>query len=272
MWGFCGTKAIMIIDNRHSICHKVVYEVRYKYGFTYLDRCGSTVNEIMNSTDEEWEFYGREPDPQSAPLISLRNGTRFNFSALKYDFALEQKEGADKDIEKQDIDGFIEQVDLVSSIVNERLSLRDFSRVGFRIWYLFASRTREDSEAWISQLLKTNDIDNPIAEALNGNVEAKSHVVVVASQDRKFRISIIGVESQAQLNLVGGMVSIRKSKLSRGQDKYLKKQLKRAANNPEFAVMFDIDSFVESPKDVEAKDFIAESLKQIEEKVPVAFK
>jgi hypothetical protein len=56
----------------------------------------------MNSTDEEWEFYGREPDPQRAPLISLRNGTRFNFSTLKYDFALEQKEDADKDIEKQD--------------------------------------------------------------------------------------------------------------------------------------------------------------------------
>lgn len=262
----------MIIDTCRSICHKVVYEVRYKYGFTYLDRCGSTVNEIMNSTDEEWEFYGSDPNPQNAPLISLRNGTRFNFSALKYDFALEQTEGADKDIEKQDIVGFIEQVDLVSSIVNEKLSLKDFSRVGFRIWYLFATRTREESEAWISQLLKTSDIDNSIAEALNGNVEAKSHVVVVKSEDRKFRISITGVESQARLNLAGGMVSIRKSKLSSGQDKYLKKQLKRAAKNPEFAVMFDIDSFVEFPKDIEARDFIAESLKQIEEKVPVAFK
>ncbi len=156
--------------------------------------------------------------------------------------------------------------------MNEKLSLKDFTRVGFRIWHLFASRTREESEEWISQLFKTNDIDNSIAEALNGDVEAKSHVVVVASHDRKFRISIIGVESQAQLALGGSMLSIRKSRLSRGQDKHLQKQLKVLAKNPEFAVMFDIDSFVESPKGVEAKDFIAESLKQIEAKVPVAFK
>lgn len=261
----------MIIKNRHSIRHKVVYEVRYKYGFTYLDRCGSTVNEIMKSA-EEWELAGNDPNPQNAPLVSLRNGTRFNFSALKYDFALEQTAGADKDIEKQDIDEFIEQVDLVSSIVNERLSLKDFSRIGVRIWYLFASKTKEDSEKWISQLLKTSDIDNSIAGALNGDVEAKTHVVVVASQDRKFRISITGVESQTQLDLGGGVVSIRKSKLSRGQDKYLQRELKRTAKNPEFAVMFDVDSFVEMPKGVEARDFITESLEQIEEKVPIAFK
>jgi hypothetical protein len=261
----------MIIDKRHSICHKVVYEVRYKYGFTYLDRCGSTVNEIMNRSDE-WELAGVSPDPQNAPLISLRNGARFNFNTLKYDFALEQTQDADKDIEKQDLHEFIQQVDLVSSIVNERLSLNDFERVGFRIWYLFASKSREDSEKWISRLLKTNDIDDSIAVALNGDVEAKSHVVVVASQDRKFRISITGVTTQTQLDLVGGRVRIRKSTLGREQDKFLKRELKRAAKNPEFAVMFDIDSFVESPKDIDAKDFITESLKQIEEKVPKAFK
>ena len=154
----------MIIDNRRSICHKVVYAVSYKYGLTYLDRCGSTANEIMKRSDE-WELYGHDPNPQNAPLISLRNGTRFNFSSLKYDFALEQTPDADKDIEEQDLEEFIQQVDLVSSIVNERLSLSDFERVGFRIWYLFASKSREESEKWISRLLKTSDIDDSIAKA-----------------------------------------------------------------------------------------------------------
>ena len=275
LWSFCGTKAIMIIDSRHSICHKVIFEVRYKYGFAYLDRCGSTANEIMKRADE-WELYGHDPNPQNAPLISLRNGTRFDFNTLKYNFALEQTVGAEKDIEEQDLSNFIEQVDLVSSIVNEKLSLKDFTRVGFRIWYLFASKSIEDSEKCISKLLKTSDIDDSIAKALNGAVEAKSHVVVVASQDRKFRISITGVESQVQLNLGGSTLNIQPHKLSRGQDKHLQKQLKArkkiANNNPEFAIMLDIDSFVDSPHDVDAKDFITESLKQIEEKVPEAFK
>ncbi len=261
----------MIIENRRSICHKVVYAVNYKYGFTYLDRCGSTTNEIMKRADE-WELYGHDPNPQNTPLISLRNGTRFNFSTLKYDFALEQTPDADKDIEESDLSEFIQQVDLVSSIVNERLNLNDFERVGFRMWYLFASRSIEDSEKWISKLLKTSAIDDSIAGALNGDVEAKSHVVVVASQDRKFRISITGVTNQTQLDLVGGKIGIRKKKLHHEQNRYLQRELKRAAKNPEFAVMFDIDSFVESPKDIDAKDFITESLRQIEGKVPDAFK
>ncbi len=57
-----------------------------------------------------------------------------------------------------------------------------------------------------------------------------------------------------------------------GKTNIYKKKLKISAKNPEFAVMFDIDSFVESPNNAEAEDFITESLKQIEEKVPKAFK
>jgi hypothetical protein len=262
----------MIINDRPSICHKVVYEVQYKYGFTYLDRCGSTINEIMKIAPE-WILSDNTPNPQNAPLVSLRNGTSFNFSALKYNFALEQTLGADKDLEKKDIDEFIEQVDLISSIVNERLSLSDFNRVGFRVWYLFASDTKEDSEKWISQLLKTMPIDDSICKALNGSMEAKNYVVVIASTDRKFRISINGVESHAQIDRGGNILNIRASKLSHDQDKFLLAQLKakkRIAKNPVFAAMIDIDSFVEMPKDIEAKDFVTVSLNQIE-KLPKAF-
>lgn len=263
----------MIINGRNSICHKVVYAVNYKYGFTYLDRCGSTVNEIMKSA-QEWTLSETSPNPQNAPLVSLRNGARFNFSALKYDFALEQTLGADKDLEEQDIKEFIEQVDLVSSIVNERLDLRDFSRVGFRIWYLFAANTKEDSEKWISQLLKSVPIDDPIARAFSGTIEAKNYVVVVASSDRKFRISINGVERYAQVDLGDSILGIRASQLSSEQNKFLREQLKakkRIAKNPEVAAMIDVDSFVETPKDIKAKDFITESLRQIEERLSKAF-
>lgn len=263
----------MIINSRPSICHMVVYEVQYKYGFTYLDRCGSTINEIMKRSPE-WILSDNTPNPQNAPLMSLRNGANFNFSALKYNFTLEQTLGSDKDLEKKDINEFIEQVDHISSIVNERLSLSDFKRVGFRIWYLFACQTKEDSEQWISQLLKDMPIDHSIAKALNGNIEAKNYVVVIASPDRKFRISINGVERQTKIDLGGNILNIRASKLSHDQDKFLRDQQrvkKRIAKNPEFAVMIDIDSFVEIPKDIDSKDFITVSLNQIEELLPKAF-
>jgi hypothetical protein len=132
----------MIFKGRSSICHKLVYEVRYNYGFTYLDRCGITVNKVMKN-DPEWILSDASPNPQNAPLISLKNGTRFNFSSLKYDFALDQQVGANKDL-KGDISDFIEQTSFISTIVHEMLDLTDFKRVGFRIWYLFSSNSKED--------------------------------------------------------------------------------------------------------------------------------
>lgn len=263
----------MIINDRQSICHKVVYEVRYKYGFTYLDRCGSTVNEILK-IDPEWILSETGPNPQNAPLVSLRNGTRFNFSTLKYDFSLEQTLGADKDLEEKDINEFIGQVDKISSVVNERLSLNEFSRAGFRIWYVFSSKTKEDSEKWISQLLKDVPVKKSLAKVFNGVIEAENYVTLIASQDRKFRISINGVERHAQVDLGDSILGIRASQLSKDQKKFLQDQLKvkkRVAKNPTFAAMIDVDSFVEMPKDIEAKDFIVESKKQIEEQLPNAF-
>ena len=38
-------KKPMMLPNLHSY----VYELRYNYGYTYLDRCGATINEILRN-------------------------------------------------------------------------------------------------------------------------------------------------------------------------------------------------------------------------------
>lgn len=264
----------MLINGRHSICHKLVYEVRYKYGYAYLDRCGSIINEIMNN----YPAWTQEtvPDPQNATLICLENGMKLNFSTTKYDFSLEQPFGGEEDLTSNDIEKFIDQADSISSLINERLDLKIFTRIGFRIWHIFRAETLAAAENWIKQLLGTVPFDEQIAKALNnGSVEARNYAVVIASSDRKFRISINGVESYAKLDIRGNILDVRTSKLHKEQDKYLLKQLKekkRVAKNPHFASMIDIDSFVETPNSVEAKDFIKESLRQVEEALPKALK
>ncbi|OHB68178.1 MAG: hypothetical protein A2W17_01675 [Planctomycetes bacterium RBG_16_41_13] len=239
-----------------------------------MDRCGSIINEIMNN----YPAWTQEtvPDPQNAPLICLENGMKLNFSTTKYDFSLEQPFGDEADLTQSDIEKFIDQADSISSLINERLDLKIFTRIGFRIWYIFRAETLAAAENWIKQLLGTVPFDDQITKALNnGIVEARNYAVVIASSDRKFRISINGVESYAKLDIRGNILDVRTSKLHKDQDKYLLKQLKekkRVAKNPHFASMIDIDSFVETPNSVEAKDFIGESLRQVEEALPKAFK
>lgn len=264
----------MNIQGRQSICHKIAYEVQYKHGYTYLDRCGNMINKIQENA-EEWMLPGGEDvSPQNATMVSLRNSAKFNFSSTRYNLIMDQPIGAGKDIDDKDINEFIGQAEFVSSIVNEMLNLKDFVRVGFRIWYLFGSKDKNDSTTWISNLLKEMSIDESITKGFGGTIDAKNYVAVIASHDRKFRMSITGVESNTQLDIGDGLLGIRASQLSKGQDKFLAKQLKerkRILMSPQFAAMIDVDSFVEEPIDVNAKDYILESLKQIQESLPKVF-
>src|SRR5262245_52552735 len=98
------------IRGKPLIIHKVVFELRYRFGYTYLDRCGRTINAIMRESPE-W-IPVDQVSPQNTPLISLVNKCMFNFSSLKMDFTMERL--LDSEIEDHEMDHFKGQVDLNS--------------------------------------------------------------------------------------------------------------------------------------------------------------
>ena len=120
----------MRINNKSAIIHKLIFEVRYRWGYTYLDKCGRTVNRIMRERPE-WIPFGSDPNPQNAPLISTKNGSRFNFSALKYDISLEQSANQQQTLSRDNIDDVSTQIDYLANIVNDELNLNEFDRMGF---------------------------------------------------------------------------------------------------------------------------------------------
>ncbi|HEX9975356.1 MAG TPA: hypothetical protein VGD14_25110, partial [bacterium] len=135
----------MQIQKKDSIIHKLVYEVRYKFGYTYFDRCGRTINRIMKE-QPEWILFANEPNPQKAPLINTKNRSVFNFSALKYDLALEHEIGNEAALTKNNIKEFQENADYLSKVINDELGLQEFTRIGFRIWYLIGTESNMDSD------------------------------------------------------------------------------------------------------------------------------
>jgi hypothetical protein len=261
----------MEIKGRNSILHKLVYEVRYHRGYLFLDRCGVTANRIM-SDHPEWIIRNQDLNPQNAPLVSLNNGTTFSFNALKYDFALEQSTAGDA-LSETDVRDFVTQATAVSAILHEELELREFSRVGFRVWYLFGGQSQEDCEQWI-QDLGGFKVDNSVLSAFGGKLLSQNHVAVIESKDRNIRMSINGVESQQQFDLGSEILNIQPHKLPKGQHELLLKQERvrqRISANPRYAAMIDVDVFVENPLDAIAFDFISESFKQAEEGLKRSF-
>jgi hypothetical protein len=42
----------MLINGKNSILQKLIFEVRYEYGYAYLDKCGRIVNTITRAFPE----------------------------------------------------------------------------------------------------------------------------------------------------------------------------------------------------------------------------
>src|SRR5215471_10104339 len=106
---------LRMVRGKEAILQKIVFELRYWYGMTYLDRCGRTVNEIMRE-HPEWTLLSDHPNPQDAPLVSITNGCVFHFSGRKLDLALERELGKEP-LEATDVEAFALQVGEVTSLV-----------------------------------------------------------------------------------------------------------------------------------------------------------
>jgi len=259
------------IHKTDGILHKLVFEVRYRFGFTYLDRCGRFINRVMKEMPE-W-VLASDVSPQGAPLVSLKNGTRFSFGSYKYDFSLEQQAGGDA-LAARDVNAFRDQVGFAGKLLQDEMALTEFTRVGFRVWYLFHANSKPHSEQIIREcgFFATSP---SVAPAFGGDVEAQSHTVIIKSPDRSYRISINGVERQMQVDLGEAALSLKPRTLSSGQKEALlakMKATKRVKANPEFAMMIDIDAFIDDPHDIDHRDFIERSMAFIEEGLPKAFR
>ncbi len=163
-----------------------------------------------------------------------------------------------------DVTKFAEQVDSVGSVIVDQLGLEEFTRIGFRIWYLFPVRTMEDAERWLEEL-HLYSVSDDLVKSFGGEFEAMSVAIVLQGSDRKFRIAFNGVELQSQVDLGQGILNLRPRSLHKDQREVLLKQervKKLIHDNPQFAAMIDIDAFQDEPELVQPKDFVLSSYQE----------
>lgn len=234
---------------------------------TYLDRCGTTVNRIMR-TYPEWVIQD-SPNPQNAPMVHPLTGMLFNFNPIKYDFSLDQS--VDQPLSRADIEAFIDQVECLSSIVHEELELTTFVREGFRIWYVLEMKSEEDANQWITSSGVFN-VSPAVPAAFKGTTETAGYVLVIVTDERKYRVAVNTAERLERLNV--GNLNILPRSLSKRQRETLLDQMKaksRLRQNPQHVVSLDVDAYVDEPIEVVPHDFLSRSIDAIESGLPKAF-
>ena len=262
----------MLLGPDKATLHKLVCQARYRRGFTYLDRCGRTVNRIM-AERPTWILKGNNPSPQNAPLVNVETGTQFNFGSLNYDLSLECPKEAG--LTEEDVDTFADEADFLAAIVQDELGLSEFARIGFRAWFLVATRSKESSEQWIRENTGIT-IPQSWPKGFGGReIAAQGHSIVLQTPDRSFRVAVNGVERTLALDLGDSILNVRPSALPKGQHEALvkkEKSKKRLMANPTHAVMIDIDAYLEEPEPVfDLGAFVRESWDRIKDALPKCF-
>ncbi len=258
----------MNINGKNSILQKLIFEVRYEYGYAYLDKCGRIVNAI---TREFPEWAIRAIDVNGASLVNLRDDCSLSFSSKKFDFSLEQDPGS-ASLSLENLADFAEQAELLSAILIEQLGLKDFTRMGFRSFHWFSCGNINDAIAWIDSL-GFYSVLNKLEDAFGGKREATSFTVIIPGENWKYRIELIAVERHLQFNFDHEMLKTPPHLLHRNQRQHLLNQMatrKKLEANPPFAAVIDVDVFQEFPLVVTPDNFIKSSYQELTNRLKAA--
>lgn len=245
------------IRGSQGALHKIVLEVRYRYGHTYLDRCGRTINAILRSSPE-WQVQGGQ-SPAGSMLINWHRSYAFSFSSLKYDLSVERKylnEGFDD----SDLESFARQADGLHAIVTDELGIREFDRIGFRVWYNFVQESEERVWAWFRDL-QLAQVSPSLVNAVEGSREKSfGGAVLFETDDRLFRLGFGMTQRLSELDICGAAAPFKVHDLPHGQDKALREALEQKRRGEQFAATIDVDHFIRDPELDGVGDFVRDSL------------
>jgi hypothetical protein len=235
------------------ILHRLVYELRYDYGYTYLDRAGATINDILKRHPG---WVNPQVNPQTGVLRNVNNEMVFNFGPRKLDLSQAQSQ---KVAELAPIGEFASLAKELTATVLEWLELAEFTRMGFRAWRLYPMGSSDEAKRAVISLgvLSTG----LIGKMELGSLSEVSWAAVVENHDVTTRIAVSAIEQNIELDPATLKAALDKAhKHDRHQRRIMAEQVKAqrtVANYPQFAVLVDMDHFVQDPPRPEG-DGIAE--------------
>ncbi len=231
-----------------SIIHRIVFELRYDYGFTYLDRYGAILNGLLPDNPG---WYANEINPQSGSIHNPDYGLTYNFNIKSV--SLEQ--GLSEKIHK--LLGFVDFSKIaknITSVVVDRLGIEQYNRIGFRVWRLFECENLDDARIMVRKLgfVSTEKIDK-----LNvGELEEVSINFIVKHDFCNARIAITPAVQDVRIDpgtLKQVKESVYKLPSEKRKDALLNKiRAKKAIDVfPLYSMLIDIDNYIEYPPDTE---------------------
>ncbi len=248
-------------DLSPAVVHKYAYELRYDFGFGYLDRCGDVLNSILREY-AGWTVVG-PITPAGTTLHHHDTGMVFTFDNSHLTLGQDQSEKVTTLVADN---YFAEVAEKLTVATIERIDTEVFTRVGFRVWRLYGAGSKEDAQEALKALgfVPTGPL---AAVAEDSTVEEVGFNCTFALPEMNLRLGVAVVEQ----NVVIDPATVLAAKaLIREKDSRLRKaaaidQLKARnaiAAFPHHAVLVDTDFSIDDPPiatDLKVSEFITEA-------------
>jgi len=235
-----------LVSGKEPFLRRLFFEIRYREGYLYLDHCGRMLNRLFRESSE-W-MMGTSPNTQGTTVFNLRAGTQFTFSSESANLTLD-KTTSEEVIEDQEAADFLIQLDHLFGVLLDELELGGFTRIGYREQHHFSFDTKDEAETWITQL-GAFSVNQSLLKAFAGTQDAFGIALIIVGEDCRYRIGLNGIERSAQLPFGDAVLAIKASGASTNQKKILLDRLKQKRSrqiNSAFAVVLDIDAYLEDP-------------------------
>lgn len=253
------THKVLRIRGRELLLFRIVYEVRYADGDVYFDRAGRVVRQLRRDSADWLPVRSAE----HTKLASIVNGGQFTFNSKKMDGVIEQGAG-EAALTDADCVSFAEQAAEISETVISELAISQFLRIGCRVWYLAGASDKADGVDWV-QSLEIFSVNPRVAAEFGGTIKDFLFLSEFPGEDRNYRFGVDTWTRQQKLELGQTTIQLDPKSLHTNQREAFKKKLKlqrRIEQNPEYAISFDLDSYLDDPVEVDVKDFILTSYKK----------
>ena len=242
-----GSATWELIMKKHYRLHldQVAFEIRYDFGYVFLDRCGQILVDIER-TCEGWAAV--DAKPTGGKLEWLDRSFNVNFDALHYNFVAGEAY-------KPQIDDIADEASKIWKIVSANLGLTNFIRIGCRFFYFLPTNSIEESE----KLIVNSSLNIKFPESISTKYKTKARqvVVVLEENDMEYRIELSGIRRVSKIDpsrLIQDPRLLSSSQKKARMD--LLKKISEYEADPMYAAQLDVDCFMFEPKNFSVKEYI----------------
>ena len=167
----------------------LVFEIRYAYGHTYLDRCGQTLVDIEQGMPS---WMSAETTPNNGQLQDHTNGFAANFGPSKFDFTAFAAN-------TKKIETIATTAHSLWDIVKNNLGLSAYIRVGCRFRFLLAKRSLTETELGLSKSSFNIQLPESLQNGTYKPVVRQPMAVLASDQGVEYRVEMQSVIRQVNI-------------------------------------------------------------------------